>query len=219
MKNLIRKILKEEVNKKYPKPTPKMEQLVYGWLDNYFEGSQMYDDEVWDNHRFDFEFCKNGRDIAELITEFEDESPDWGPQDERPLSERKFKESSLHIYPVMVDELLSDIPIRRHYLIYLIEEWFEDTYLDKIQRILNRNDLHLDRVSVSTYKREGGVCVPPIKTTPEDVTEEDMIQHILKTTLYKRNEILKHEEEKPGWIEKTYLQKLRSDEYDRLNRQ
>ena len=218
MKNLVRKILKEEVNKKYPKPTPKLEQLVYRWLDDYFEGSQMYDDEVWDNYRFDFEFCKNGKEIAELITEFEDESPDWGPQDERPLSERKFKGSSLHIYPVMIDELLLDIPIRRHYLIYLIEEWFEDTYLDKIQRMLNRNDLHLDRVSVSTYKREGSICVPPMKKS-EDVTEEDMIEHILKTTLFKRNDILKHEEEKPGWIEKTYLQKLRSAEYDRLNRQ
>jgi hypothetical protein len=218
MKNLIRKILKEEVNKKYPKPTPKVERLVYGWLDNYFEGSQMYNNEVWDNYRFDFEFCKNGKEIAELITEFEDKSPDWGPQDERPLSERKFKEASLHIYPVMVDELLSDIPIRRHYLIYLIEEWFEDTYLDKIQRMLNRNDLHLDRLSVSTYKREGNICIPPM-TKSEDVTEEDMIEHILKTTLFKRNDILKHEEEKPGWIEKTYLQKLRSAEYDRLNRQ
>jgi hypothetical protein len=218
MKNLIRKILKEEVNKKYQKPTPKVERLVYGWLDNYFEGSQMYNNEVLDNYRFDFEFCKNGKEIAELITEFEDKSPDWGPQDERPLSERKFKEASLHIYPVMIDELLSDIPIRRHYLIYLIEEWFEDTYLDKIQRMLNRNDLHLDRVSVSTYKREGSVCVPPM-TKSEDVTEEDMIEHILKTTLFKRNDILKHEEEKPGWIEKTYLQKLRSAEYDRLNRQ
>jgi hypothetical protein len=83
--------------------------------------------------------------------------------------------------------------------------------------MLNRNDLHLDYVSASTYKKEGGVCVPPIKTKPEDVTEEDMIEHILKTTLYKRNEILKHEEEEPGWIEKTYLQKLRSAEYDRLN--
>jgi hypothetical protein len=219
MKNLVRKILKEEVNKKYPKPTPKLEQLVYRWLDDYFEGSQMYDDEVWDNHRFDFEFCKNGKEIAELITEFEDESQDWGSEDERPLSERKFKEATLHLYSAMVDELLSDIPIRRHYLIYLIEEWFEDQYLDKVQRILNRNDLYLDYVSVSTYKKEGDVCVPPIKTKPEDVTEEDMIEHILKTTLYKRNEILKHEDEKPGWIEKTYLQKLRSDEYDRLTRQ
>jgi hypothetical protein len=84
--------------------------------------------------------------------------------------------------------------------------------------MLNRNDLHLDRVSVSTHKKEGSVCVPPMKKS-EDVTEEDMIEHILKTTLFKRNDILKHEEEKPGWIEKTYLQKLRSDEYDRLNRQ
>ena len=38
----IRKILKEEVNKKYPKPTPNVEKLIYNWLNNYFSGSKMY---------------------------------------------------------------------------------------------------------------------------------------------------------------------------------
>jgi len=31
MRNLIRYILKEEVSRKYAKPTPKVEQLVYRW--------------------------------------------------------------------------------------------------------------------------------------------------------------------------------------------
>jgi hypothetical protein len=48
------------------------------------------------------------------------------------------------------------------------------------------------------------------------VTEEEMIEHILKTTLFKMKDILKNEEENPGWIEKTYLEKLRNAEYDRL---
>jgi hypothetical protein len=210
----IRKVLKEEVNKKYVKPTPKIEQLVYDWLNDYFEGSQMYNNEVFKNYRFDFEFCKNGKEIAELMTEFEDRSQDWGPSDKRPLSERKFKTATLKIYPTMVNELLLDIPIRKHYLIYLIEEWFEDTYIDKIQGMLNRNDLHLEHIWMG-HRTEGDVCIPPI-TKPEDVTEDDMIYYILNNTLFKMNDILKHEEEEPGWIEKTYLQKLRRDEYDRL---
>ena len=43
-----------------------------------------------------------------------------------------------------------------------------------------------------------------------------MIELILKTTLFRRDGILKQEEENPGWIEKTYLEKLRNVEYDRL---
>ncbi len=38
MKQLIRKILKEEINKKFTKPNEKLDSLVYNWLDNYFEG-------------------------------------------------------------------------------------------------------------------------------------------------------------------------------------
>ncbi len=42
MKELIRNILKEEVSRKYDKPTPKVEQLVYRWLNDYFDGYDYY---------------------------------------------------------------------------------------------------------------------------------------------------------------------------------
>jgi hypothetical protein len=48
-------------------------------------------------------------------------------EDKRPTSERSVKEVMLYIYPVMIDELITDIPVRKNYLLYLIEEWFEDT--------------------------------------------------------------------------------------------
>jgi hypothetical protein len=51
------------------------------------------------------------------------------------------------------------------------------------------------------------------------VSDEDMIQYILKTTLFKKDDILKYENEEPGWIEKTYLEKLRGDEMERLRGQ
>jgi len=47
MRNLIKHILKEEVNRKYDKPTPKIEQLVYRWLNDYFDGAKMYHDKSW----------------------------------------------------------------------------------------------------------------------------------------------------------------------------
>lgn len=218
MKELIKKILLQEVNKKYSKPTESLDKLVYNWLDNYFDGSQMYKEEYWKYYGFTFQFCKNGREIAYLRIEFDDKSPDWGPSDKRPTSERSVKEVMLYIYPIMVNELITDIPIRKNYLLYLIEEWFEDTKLDEIQKDFNRNDLSLDYVSVFESRNKGEICVPPL-TTDEEITMQEMMDYIKKTTLFSYKDMEEHEEDEPGWIEKTYLGKLREKEKDRVNQE
>jgi hypothetical protein len=218
MKHLIRKILIQEVNKKYQKPNESLDKIVYKWLDNYFEGTQIYKSEYWKDHGFGFQFCKNGREISKLRVELDDKSPDWGPRDRRPPSERSVDKVMLYIYPVMVDELQSDIPIRKNYLLYLIEEWFEDTKLDEIQRGVNRNDLSLDNVLVFENKKKGDICVPPI-TKPEGITQQEMMDYIKKNTLFSYKDMEEHEEEESGWIENTYLQKLHQKEYERLNGQ
>jgi hypothetical protein len=216
MKNLIRKILKEEINKKYSKPNEKIDKVVYTWLDDYFEGSQIYTDEYWKYYGFQFNFCKDGREIADLRIEFDDRSPDWGPSDKRPTSERSVKEVMLYIYPIMIDELVTVIPIRKNYLLYLIEEWFEDTKLDEIQHGFNRNDLSLDYVTVFESRKRGEICVPP-PTKPEGVTTQEMMDYIKKNTLFSYKDMEEHEEDEPGWIEKTYLGKLHGKEKERIN--
>jgi hypothetical protein len=221
MKNLIKKILIQEVNKKYSKPTESVDKLVYRWLDNYFEGSQIYKTESWKYWSYYFEICKNGREIARLDVDFDDRSPNFGPRDKRPTNERSVKEVYLSIYPVMIDELLTDIPIRKNYLLYLIEEWYEDTKLDEIQQMFNRNDLSLDYVDVYTHKKKGELCVPPIPPVPkpEGITTQDMMDLIKKTTLYTYKQMEEKEEEEPGWIEELYLAKLRSQEHKRINQE
>jgi hypothetical protein len=76
---------------------------------------------------------------------------------------------------------------------------------------MGRNDISVD--DFEELSKDAETCVPPVQK-PEDVTEEDMIELILKTTLFKRDEILRHEEEEPGFIEKIYLGKLRQAQYE-----
>jgi hypothetical protein len=218
LRESIKNMIDEEVTKKYSKPNEKLDKVVYKWLDNYFEGSQIYKNEYWKYHGFSFEFCKNGREIADLRVEFDDRSPDWGPSDKRPTNERTVKEVMLFIYPVMIDELITDIPIRKNYLLYLIEEWFEDTQLDKIQQMFNRNDLSLDYVSVFEGRKRGDICVPR-PTKPEDMSMQEMMDYIKKNTLFSYKDMEEHEEEEPGWIEDTYLRKLHSKEQERVNQE
>ena len=209
-KKIIKRILQEEVNKKYPKPTPNLEKSIYKWLDNYFSGSQMYMVKHWE-HMYVFEWCNNGMEILRFDVDFEYNEDVW--DDNRKLSERDFELGSLSVPKDIVNELASVIPVRRNYLRYVIEEWFEDTYLGEIQKKMGRNDIYVTEFDINDG--DARTCVPPM-TKPDDVTEEDMIEHILKNTLFKRQDILKNEEEEPGWIEKTYLEILRNDERDRL---
>jgi hypothetical protein len=118
----------------------------------------------------------------------------------------------------MIDELITDIPIRKNYLLYLIEEWFEDTQLDKIQQGFNRNDLSLDYVSVFEHRKRGDICVPPI-SKPENITMQEMMDYIKKNTLFSYKDMEEREEEEPGWIEDTYLGKLHSKEKERVNQE
>jgi hypothetical protein len=133
--------------------------------------------------------------------------------DKRKTEERDFEKGYLMIPKNIMEELSSDIPVRISYLKYIFEEWFDDTYLGEIQKFMGRNDIYISEFDITSV--EAQICVPPV-TKPEDVTEEDMIELILQTTLYKRDQLLNYENEEPGFIEKTYLSKLRDAEMKRV---
>lgn len=210
MKELIRHILKEEVNKKYPKPTPNVEKLIYNWLNNYFSGSKMYQMKDY-AFSYTFEWCNNGMEIAQAVIDFNHDHDAWN--DNRKTSERDFESGEFSIPEDIIDDLQSDIPVRRNYLRYIVEEWFEDTLLEKIKSGLGRNDISID--SFSEHPKKSQVCVPPV-SKPEGVTDDEMIDFIVKNTLWKANDLIKKEKESPGYIDKLYIDKLRGAEIDRV---
>jgi hypothetical protein len=203
----ISRILKEEVSRKFLKPNEKIEKLILDRLNNIFSDMNMYHIESYST-RHDFEFCKNGKKMMNLTLFFEDSN------DRRPTSERKFMESDLYIPKEFLDDILKFIPIRKNYLLYLIEEWFEDNFLNDIINEMGRDDISIDELS---FTDRVDVCVPPVTEKPEGVTQDDMIEFIMKGTLFKRNYLLRREDEEPGYIEDLYLDKLRNLEMDRLS--
>jgi hypothetical protein len=210
MRNLIKLILEDEVSRKYAKPTPKVEQLVYRWLNNYFDGVQMYHKKHYESTH-SFEFCKNGKQILDVTLYFHTDYS--GDEDRRKTEERSLDRGIMGVPKNVFDDLTTDLPMRVSYLKYLFEEWFDDTYLGEIQKKMGRNDIYIDEFDV--YNSDGDICFPPI-TKPDDVTEEEMIEDILKAGKYKMKDILWWEERLPGWIEQTYLEQLNGAEYRRL---
>jgi hypothetical protein len=208
MKNLIKKILKEEVVKKYQKPNEKVEKLIYNWLNNYFLGSQMYHNKSWES-RHDFEFCNNGKEVMSVVLYFDEDPYD----DKKKTEERNFEEGTLKMVKEIVNELASDIPVRRAYLRYVIEEWFDDTYLGEIQNKMKRTDLYINKFD--EYPETLSICVPPM-TKDENVTDDEMIDFINKNTLWRKEELEKKILEDPEYVEKLYLDILRNKEINRI---
>ena len=85
--------------------------------------------------------------------------------------------------------------------------------LEKIQRGLGRNDISID--NFSEHPEKSLVCVPPV-SKPEGVTDDEMIDFIVKNTLYRRDELEKRIVDEREWLEKLYTDKLRSSEIDRV---
>ena len=79
---------------------------------------------------------------------------------------------------------------------------------------MGRDDISIDELS---FTDRVDVCVPPVTEKPEGVTQDDMIEFIMKGTLFKRNDLLRYEDNEPGYIEDLYLKKLRNKEMDRLS--
>ena len=210
MKKLIRHILKEEVNKKYPKPTPNVEKLIYNWLNDYFDGAQMYQMKDY-AFSYTFEWCNGGIEIAQAVVDFDHDHDAWN--DNRKTSERDFESGEFWIPKDIMNNLQTDIPVRRNYLKYVVEEWFEDTLLEKIQSGLGRNDISIN--SFSEHPEKSQICVPPV-SKPEEVTDDEMIDFIVKNTLFKRDELEKRIVDEREWLEKLYTDKLRGAEIDRV---
>lgn len=210
LRTTIKTILREEVNEMYSKPSEKMDKIITRWLDNLFAGSKMYYKKSYEStHSFDW--CNKGMEIATVILYFHNDDSVYN--DKRPMSERNFEEGTLMIPESIVNELRDYVPIRRNYLRYKIEEWFDDNIMPEVTKTMGRNDINIGQFS--EHPKTAQVCVPPVEK-PEDVTEEEMIEYILKTTLHRRDGLLRREEEEPGYIEKLYLDKLHSAEIDRL---
>ena len=187
-----------------------MDLIITRWLDNLFSGAKMYYNKSYEStHSFDW--CNKGMEIASVILYFHNDESVY--DDKRPMSERNFEEGTLMIPESIVNELRDYVPIRRNYLRYKIEEWFDDNIMTEVTKTMERDDINI--VKFSEYPKTAQVCVPPVEK-PEGVTEEEMIELILKTTLHKRDALLKYEKENPGYIEKLYLNKLHSAEIDRL---
>ena len=116
------------------------------------------------------------------------------------FNKRVFNNGSLSISKNLIKDIVSIFTIKKSFVVYVIEEWYEKTMIPKFESIVGESGLSINDVDIS----DDNECVPePIK--PEGITDEEMINFIDKNTAYKRQEIIDKIESGERDLEDFYL--------------
>jgi hypothetical protein len=117
------------------------------------------------------DWCINGKEIISAHYYFE---------------EGEFKYGSLSISKKIVESLSNLLSIRRSYVIHVIEEWYDETMVPKFEKIMGVSGLSIDEMD--TLDKEHDCIDEP--TMPEGITDYEMIDYIVKHTLYTKDNVI-----------------------------
>jgi hypothetical protein len=116
-------------------------------------------------------WCVNGKETLRAIYYYKDD---------------RFEKGYLSISHKIVDNLSKLLSIRRSYVLHVIEEWYDETMIPKFEAITGESGLGLDEID--TWAREEDCLDEPVKL--EGITDKEMIEYIVKHTLYTKEEVI-----------------------------
>lgn len=116
-------------------------------------------------------WCINGKETIVAIYYFDND---------------KFDRGFLSVSKQIVDILTESLNIRKSYVLNTITEWYEDTMVPKFEQLVGESGLSIDDVAYSNYDTD---CVPEPEM-PEEISEQEMIDFIVKNTLYNKKDVI-----------------------------
>ena len=114
----------------------------------------------------------------------------------------KFDKGSLIVSKNIIESLSSMLNIRQSYVLNVIAEWYDETMVPKFEQIVGESGLGIDDISASDRDYE---CIPE-SVKEEGITDEEMIDFVVKNTLYDREEVLEKINSGEEILEDLYLQ-------------
>jgi hypothetical protein len=91
--------------------------------------------------------------------------------------------------------------VKPTYVFHVIEEWYQDIMIPKFEQIVGESGLYVDKIDTSESTDD---CVPEPEK-PEGITDDEMIDFIVKNTLYRKPEVLQKIESGERDLEDFYL--------------
>jgi hypothetical protein len=174
MKELIKKILHEEVQKRFKKSGPNKEKYIIQYMEKLLSETKRIVIPSEENYgNYSEEWCKNGKVIVTSRYYFNDEDSD----------EEKFYSGSLFVDSEVIDLLCRMLQVRKAYVLNVITEWYDEKYTTKFGQETGHPELEIDETHETDNDRK---CYQIIDTS--NLSREYMIDYLDTNTLYKLSE-------------------------------
>lgn len=132
------------------------------------------------------DWCVDGKETITAIYYFED---------------GKFNTGTMLVSKELVESLSNALSIRKLYVLHTILEWYDETMVPKFEEIVGESGLSIDDIDTSDKDHE---CIPEPEK-PEGISDEEMIDYVVKNTLYSKEEVIEKIESGRETLEDLYL--------------
>jgi len=173
-------ITEEQYNKLF-KSGPALNKAIITYLEKIFSDAKRKvtpKSRNYGNLREDW--CKDGKEIMSVHYYFGE------PNGEDDIINKDFYNGQIYISQNIINTIKKLFNIREKYILNVIAEWYDDEYVQAFATEMDEPYLHID--DAETLEKEYP-CAAEI-TVPEDISDEEMIEYIVKNTLWTRDEVM-----------------------------
>jgi len=145
MKELIKKILREEVQKRFTKSNQSFERLIIKQMESLISETNRVVVPPDDNYgNYSEEWCKGDKIIMEARYFFSSEDSD----------EEKFFAGDLYIDKEEIDFLSQMLKVRKSFILNVVTEWYDDKYATKFGQETGHPELEIDETHETDNDRK-----------------------------------------------------------------
>lgn len=176
MKELIKRVLREEVQKRFTKSNQNFERIIIKYMENVISETIRVVPPPEENYgNYGEEWCKGGNAILEvryyLFSEDEDDV-------------EKFVGGSLFVAEEEVEFLTKMLQVRKQYVLNVITEWYDEKYATKFGQEVGHPEFEIEETIETDSPRK---CYQMINT--DNLSRDEIIDYLDNQTLKKRSDL------------------------------
>jgi hypothetical protein len=177
MKDLIRQILREEVQRKFTKSNPNIERVIIKHMERLISETNRVLPPPEENYgNYNEEWCRGDKIVLEARYYFNSEDDD----------EQKFFAGNLYVDVEEINFLSKMLQVRKSFIFNVITEWYDEKYAAKFGQETGHPELEIDETNETDSDRK---CYKMVNTS--NLSREYMIDYLDTNTLYKLSELEK----------------------------
>ena len=183
----MRIIVTEEQFNKLNKSSPALQNGIIKYMNHFIEdGSRKIGIKSRSYGNLNEDWCINGKEMISARYQFMDD---------------KFDSGMLVVTEELVKTIQSFFSVKKSFVLHVIEEWYEDVMVPKFEKIVDESGLSINSIYVHEKTQD---CIPEA-VKPEGITDEEMIDYIVKNTLNRKPDVIEKIESGKRDLEDYYL--------------